>query len=106
LALGAGAVVVGASGVLSVDEAAGGEAALGSLLPLGVAAAERVGAGAGALEGASEDRGLRTRMLTFWPAAQWPGTPQMKKRWPGLLMAILSSPEVCVAMGVELEQLS
>jgi len=106
LALGAGAVVVGASGVLSVDEAAGGEAALGSLLPLGVAAAERAGAGAGALEGASEDRGLRTRMLTFWPAAQWPGTPQMKKRWPGLLMAILSSPEVCVAMGVELEQLS
>ena len=87
-----------------MDEAAGGEAALGSLLPLGVAAAER--AGAGALEGASEDRGLRTRMLTFWPAAQWPGTPQMKKRWPGLLMAILSSPEVCVAMGVELEQLS
>ena len=108
LALGAGAVVAVASGVLSVDDAGGGaEAPLGSVLPLGLGdAAEPERAVAGAGEGASEERVLRTRMLSFWPAAQWPGTPQMKKRWPGLLMTILSSPEVCVAIGVELVQLS
>ena len=110
LALGAGAVVAVASGGLSVDDAGGdAEAPLGSVLGLGDAAEEpeRAAAGAGEGEGASEERVvLRTRMLSFWPAAQWPGTPQMKKRWPGLLMTILSSPEVCVAIGVELVQLS
>ena len=104
--VGRGRGVAVASGVLSVDDAGGGaEAPLGSVLGLGDAAEpERAVAGAG--EGASEERVLRTRMLSFWPAAQWPGTPQMKKRWPGLLMTILSSPEVCVAIGVELVQLS
>lgn len=108
LALGAGAVVAVASGGLSVDDAGGGAeaAALGSVLGLGDAEAEAERAAAAAGEGASEERVLRTRMLSFWPAAQWPGTPQMKKRWPGLLMTILSSPEVCVAIGVELVQLS
>nr|ACR36468.1 unknown [Zea mays] len=110
LASGAGAVVVVASGVLSVDDAGGdaeAPAPLGSVLvlPLGLGDAAEAERAAGAGEGASEERVLRTRMLSFCPAAQWPGTPQMKKRWPGLLMTILSSPEVCVAIGVELVQL-
>ncbi|EEE60146.1 hypothetical protein OsJ_13040 [Oryza sativa Japonica Group] len=106
LALGAGAVVVEEDelSVVGEEDSGGDDETAGD----GAAAAKRLEA-AGAGEGASEEEercGLRTRMLTFWPAAQWPGTPQMKKRWPAALMAILSSPEVCVAIGDELVQLS
>lgn len=37
---------------------------------------------------------LRTRISTFWPAAQWPGNPHKKNRWPGVMMRMESLPEL------------